>query len=76
MLNTVTDVVCIENNFINNIRVMEVKFGRTYHDIQIPKHVNQHLKLWKKTFKITLEDISMNLVTFRSTNHIIVGDEC
>ena len=75
-LENITIILRMGAHFLNNFRSMELKAQDTKHAIIIPKRVKDDAKLWLKFIKVAGDGISMNIITFRKPNVIIIGDAC
>ena len=64
ILEIVTVVVLIGDHFMNNIRSLGIKSGKTHHAVHIPN--------LEEKIKIALKGVRINLLTFRLPNHIII----
>ena len=63
-------------HFLNNIRALEIRASASKHTVKINGSARADFVLWKKIIQIASEGISMNLLTFRSPHHVIIGDAC
>jgi hypothetical protein len=63
-------------HFLNNIRALEIRASASKHTVKINGSARADFVLWKKIIQIASEGISMNLLTFRSPDHVIIGDAC
>ena len=75
-LENVTILVRMGAHFLNNIRALEIRASASKHTVKINGSARADFVLWKKIIQIASEGISMNLLTFRSPDHVIIGDAC
>ena len=76
-LEHVITILSMMGHFMNNLYALEIKAAKSIpHNQKIPKIVKEDLQLHHKFLKIANEGISINLLTFRDPNHIIIGDAC
>jgi hypothetical protein len=75
-LENVTILVRMGAHFLNNIRALEIRASASKHTVKINGSARADFVLWKKIIQIASEGISMNLLTFRSPDQVIIGDTC
>jgi hypothetical protein len=75
-LENVTILVRMGAHFLNNIRALEIRASASKHTVKINGSARADFVLWKKIIQIASEGISMNLLTFRSPHHVIIGNAC
>ena len=76
-LEHVITMLAMMGHFMNNLYALEIKAAKSIsHNQKILNRVKEDLQLHRKFLKIANEGISMNLLTFRNPNHIIIGDAC
>lgn len=75
-LENITSMFRMGAHFLNNFRALELKAMASKHAVKITQRVKEDARLWLKFIRIAGEGISMNLLTFRKPNNIIIGDAC
>ena len=76
-LENVITMVKMMGHFMNNLYSLEEKaFAAIPHAVKITARAKADAKLHKKCLVKARDGISMNLLTFRKPNHLIIGDAC
>ena len=76
-LENVITMVKMMGHFMNNFYSLEEKaFAAKPHSIRITARAKVDAELHLKCLKMARDGISMNLLTFRRPDHLIIGDAC
>ncbi len=76
-LENVITMVKMMGHFMNNFYSLEEKaFAAKPHSVKITARAKADAELHLKCLKMARNGISMNLLTFRKPNHLIIGDAC
>ena len=75
-LENVIIIIKMMGHFMNNMYALEIKASTSNHNIRLSQRAKEDAKIHIEFLKQAEVGISMNLLTYRMPNHIIMGDAC